>query len=131
MNPRRPRILLLDSDERNLIELQGELEDSGFDTTITWDGAEALQWLRARPFEILLIGDHPPELTASEILHEVQCSRMRVQCVILQRQRRPQPLPSDHFLSLGAQGVIESTSPAEVAQLLQELLVPQGATARA
>jgi CheY-like chemotaxis protein len=122
MNVPRTRILLLDSDERNLIELQGELEDCGFDTTITWDGAEALQLLNARPFDAMLIGDHPPEVTASEILREVQCRRMNVICVIM--QRREQPVSPDYF-SLGASGVIGSSTTAEMAQMLQEL-IPTG-----
>ena len=125
MNVPRTRILLLDSDERNLIELQGALEDCGFDTTITWDGAEALELLNTRPFEALLIGDHPPEVTASEILREVQCSRINVACVILQRGTKPF---TPDYVSLGANGVIESSSSLEMAQLLQDL-IPPGMTA--
>jgi CheY-like chemotaxis protein len=129
MSVPRTRVLLLDSDERNLIELQGELEDCGFDTTITWDGAEALQWLRDQPYDVLLVGDHPPEVTASELLREVQCSGINVQCVILQRGRsRFKP---DYFCSQGANGVIDSATPADIAQLLQEILVPGSTAARA
>jgi CheY-like chemotaxis protein len=129
MNVPRTRILLLDSDERNLIELQGELEDCGFDTTITWDGAEALQWLRSLPFDVLLIGDHPPEVTASELLREIQCSDITVQCVILQRGRNA--FKPEYFSSLGANGVIESSTPADIATLLQELIVSVPSVARA
>ncbi len=104
MHTRRNRILVLDIDEQILMELERLLENEGFDTTTTWDSAEALAQVRTRHFDLLLVGDHPPEISGSEMLRELQCSRVSVPCVILKTGSTP--FDPEYFYSLGASGVI-------------------------
>ena len=68
MDERLHRVLILDTDPDALITLQHRLEQAQIDTTITWDGVEACQLLGTAPFDLILIGDHPPELDAATIL---------------------------------------------------------------
>jgi len=64
MSKHKCKALILDSDPDALITLQRTLEDGGVDTTITRDDAEVRDSIRGRPFDVMLIGDHPPEIRA-------------------------------------------------------------------
>ncbi len=128
MNIRRNRVLVLAADEPMLIDLQETLEDWGFDTTTTWDQAEAMQLAGSRQFDLLLVEDHPPEVTASEILRELQCSRLSIPCAILQ-PRRKKTFDSEYFYSLGASGVISDWNPNDVGRWVQERFAARAATA--
>jgi DNA-binding response OmpR family regulator len=127
MNARRCRILLLESNEQTLIDLQQHLEDAGFDTTVTWDSPEALYLARSRQFDLLLVGDHPPEVVASEILRELQTRRVSIACAILQRQ--PGIFDAEYFYSLGAYGVIPGGKPIDVERWLLEHFSTRAAAA--
>jgi CheY-like chemotaxis protein len=65
------RVLILDTDPDTLIDLQHLLEQAEIDTAITWDELEACQLLEAKPFDLILIGSHPPELDAASILQDL------------------------------------------------------------
>lgn len=104
MTARRQCILVLASDEDLLIDLQRFLEDLGFDTSTTWDWSEALNLVRARHYDLLLIAEHPPEVSAAEFLRELQCGPGSVPCLVL--QRTPGPFSEQYFCSLGASGVV-------------------------
>jgi len=62
------RVLILDSDPETLINLQRVLEDSDIDATITWDCGEASQLVESVPYDLMLIGDHPPDVDAAAVL---------------------------------------------------------------
>jgi len=51
------KALILDSDSDALLTLQRTLENSGVDTTITWDNAEARNLIRDTPFTNLFSGE--------------------------------------------------------------------------
>ena len=71
MKKRPRRTLILDTDPDTLITLQHVLEDGDIDAIITWDEAEACQLLADAPFDLILIGDHPPELNAAAIIDDL------------------------------------------------------------
>ena len=127
MNVRRNHILLLDGDEQALFDLQQELEQDGFDVTATWDSAEALELAHSRQFDLLVVSDHPPQVTGSEILREVQCIRVDLPCVILQTGRNA--FDPEYFYSLGAAGVIATRRPSEIARWLRQRLGERAAAA--
>jgi DNA-binding response OmpR family regulator len=68
---KRHRALLLDTDPDILIMLQHALEESGVDASVTWDEMEACQLIKTVPVDLMLVGDHPPEVNAAAILHEL------------------------------------------------------------
>ncbi|MFB3814266.1 MAG: hypothetical protein ACE14L_09145 [Terriglobales bacterium] len=115
---RNRRILLLHTDEQVLMDLERTLEDMGVETATTWDVAEALKLAQARHFDLLLVGDHPPEISASEVLRELQCARAATPCVVLQGGR--QRFEPEYFYSLGASGVINTADPEAVAKWVKE-----------
>ena len=65
MKPKRLRILICDTDEETLIDLERMLEDAGFDTTTTWDAMDLVRLLEGNLFHLLIMGDHPPQMNAS------------------------------------------------------------------
>ena len=71
MDKRRHRTLILDTDPETLLTLQYVLEDEGIDATITWDVAEARQLLANALFDLILIGEQPPELSAAAIIDDL------------------------------------------------------------
>jgi len=71
MDKRRRRTLILDTDPDTLLTLQYLLEDEGIDATITWDVAEARRLLANALFDLILIGEHSPELNAAVIIDDL------------------------------------------------------------
>lgn len=104
MKVRPCRVLILDVDQDTLIRLEKALEDAGFDTTSTWDAAEARQLLASNYFDLLVVGDHPPEVDAGAILRDLRAQRNSCACFILEPTIRPSDL--ERFRSLGAICVI-------------------------
>ena len=98
------RTLILDTDPDTLIMLQHVLEDGGIDATITWDVAEACQLLANAPFDLILIGDHPPELNAASVLNHLSFRGMCPPVVILKRIVSEKD--AEYVYRFGAVGVV-------------------------
>lgn len=62
------RLLVADDDEGNRLMLQRRLERLGHQVTLAADGREALEQLRARSFDLLLLDIQMPELNGYEVL---------------------------------------------------------------
>jgi CheY-like chemotaxis protein len=67
MSGKRSKVLIVHIDEYALIGLEQMLEDLGFQTTTAWDSHEAVRLLHASSFDLVLIGDRPPVVNASEL----------------------------------------------------------------
>ena len=92
MDKRLHRTLILDTDPEMLITLQHLLEEAEIDATITWDEAEACQLIETAPFDLILIGDHPPELNAEAIVDDLS---LRGTCDLLPVFRTSPSMISD------------------------------------
>ena len=68
---KRCRILILDTDPDILITLQQVFEEANIDATVTWDKMEACRLIETAPFDLVMIGDHPPELNPAAILDDL------------------------------------------------------------
>ncbi len=64
----KPKVLVLDNDESTLIALERLLGDAGLDATTTWDQSEAISLLGRNSFDLLVIGQHPPEVNCGQVL---------------------------------------------------------------
>jgi CheY-like chemotaxis protein len=118
MDEQRYRVLILDADEDTLITLQHVLEDAGVDTTITWDENEARQLVERTPFDLIVLGDHPPEIKADTILRDFNLHNAFHPCLIL----REIVFESDieYFRQLGALAVIPKRDPTEVLEQVRK-----------
>jgi CheY-like chemotaxis protein len=117
------RVLILDSDPDTLITLQQLLEDAGVDATITWDEAEARQLVASQVFDLVLLGDHPPELNAALLLGAVSTHGASYPSLIL----RDNVLEKDIelFRGLGAVGVVPKRDPLGVLEEVRKVLAPR------
>lgn len=104
MSEHKCKALILDSDPDALLALQRTFENGGIDTTITWNDAEARNLVRSAPFDVMLIGDHPPEIRAENTIRDFRHQGTKSPCLIL---RTTGPVVSGEPLQkLGVVGVL-------------------------
>lgn len=123
MSERPSKILIVDYDPDVLTRLQHVFEDAGIDTTITWDGLEARELARVKTFDLILIGNRHPELSAKTFLHALQPTARA--CLLLGAReasvKRAKPLRR-----LGISGVVPKRDAKRVLQLVQQHLRSEG-----
>jgi len=117
------RVLILDSDADTLITLQHFLEDAGLDVTITWDEAEARQLVESEFFDLILLGDHPPELDAAMLLRAVSTQGASYPSLILRGNVLEKDI--EQFRGLGAVGVVPKRDPFVVLEEVRKTLAPR------
>jgi CheY-like chemotaxis protein len=59
---RNQRILIVDNDEKESNRLEAMLQGAGYDTITTWSGVEALELLKSRKIDILLLSSYLPDM---------------------------------------------------------------------
>lgn len=123
MSSSRRHLLILDLDESILLALQQVLEDAGFDTTITWDENEARHLVQRKPYDLIVVGEHPPELMADTVLRDFSQQGNRLPCLILGRKGPETAL--QHLSEIGVIGVIPKREPLTVLeQVCKYLMAP-------
>jgi DNA-binding response OmpR family regulator len=122
MDKRLRRTLILDTDPDTLITLQHVLEEAEIDVTITWDEAEACQLIETAPFDLILIGDQPPELNAAAIVDNLGLRGTCPPVLILRGIFSEKD--AEHFRRLGAVGVIAKRDPLAVLERVTKALAP-------
>jgi len=126
---RLPRVLILDTDPHTLITLQHALEKAEIDTTITWDEAEACQLLETSHFDLILVGDHPPELDAAAIVDDLSF-RGTCPSVLILRTVISEKV-AEGFRRLGAIGVVPKLDLLAVLDQVTKTLAPMQFKAKA
>ena len=116
------RALLLDTDPDTLITLQHVLEEADIDATVTWDEMEAWQLIEATPFDLILVGDHPPELNAATILDDLSLRGTCPPVLILRGIFGAKD--AEYFRRLGAIGVVPKREALTVLEHVTRALAP-------
>ena len=119
---KRRRTLILDTDPDALITLQHVLEEADVDATVTWDEVEAIRLIETAPFDLLLIGDHPPELNAAAILEDLSLRGTCPPVLILRGLFGEKD--AEYFRRLGAIGVVPKHNPLAVLEHVTKALAP-------
>jgi DNA-binding response OmpR family regulator len=119
---KRRRALLLDTDPDTLITLQHALEEADIDATVTWDEMEACQLIEATPFDLILVGDHPPELNAAVILDDLSLRGTCPPVLILRGVFGEKD--AEYFRRLGAIGVVPKRDAQAVLEHVTRVLAP-------
>ena len=112
MREHKCKALILDSDADTLITLQRTLENGGVDTTITWDNSEARNLVRTTPFDVMLIGDHPPDISAESTVRDFRLRGALSPCLILRTTARE--ISAERLQRLGVVGVLPKRDPNRV-----------------
>jgi DNA-binding response OmpR family regulator len=122
MNERIYRVLILDTEPDRLLALQQLLEEANLDATITWNEEEVYQLLGRSSFDLVLIGDHPPELDAAAILQDLSLRGTCPPALIL-RDAVPER-ERDYFRRIGATEVLPKRDLVAISELVTKLVAP-------
>jgi DNA-binding NtrC family response regulator len=87
MEAQRKRVLIVHADEYALISLEQSLENSGFSTTTAWSVPEAAGFLLSYPFDLIVVGNRPPALSATDLLAMASPWNAGTKFVVLQGGR--------------------------------------------
>jgi len=119
MSEQKCKALILDSDPDALITLQRTLENGGVDTTITWDNHEARNLVRTTPFDVMLIGDHPPEISVENTVRDLRLDGALSPCLVLQTTVAGK-MRAERLRQLGVAGVLPKRDPERVLEEVQK-----------
>jgi DNA-binding response OmpR family regulator len=98
------------------------LEEADVDATVTWDEMEAIRLIETAPFDLLLIGDHPPELNAAAILDDLSLRGTCPPVLILRGLFGEKD--AEYFRRLGAIGAVPKRNPLAVLEHVTKALAP-------
>lgn len=116
-------ILIVDDDEHVLMALEALFESEGYVTTTAWSGHEALDLLRSRSFDLVLVDDYLPDLNSADILGQIQS--MEIQPLVIIMQAKPTPGALRRFVALGACDVVGKWMPRhEISQAVRTCFAP-------
>lgn len=117
----RSRILIVDNDEKVLIELERALEQEGYETETAWNLPEGLDVLADGRFHLLLVGDHPPELNCERVLRVLAREGVDVPVIVMHTKPR-HPFAEAFIAHLGAAGVVCKWNQREVVETVQRCI---------
>jgi two-component system, NtrC family, response regulator HydG len=83
MAPQRPRLLVVD-DDRAILTLVGTIAlNQGFDVATTVDGADAMNQLKHRPADLVLLDLRMPGVTGLDVLRSIRAINPRSKVVLM------------------------------------------------
>jgi DNA-binding response OmpR family regulator len=129
MNGPKKHILIADSDERALIELEQLLEDEGFDTTTAWNTSDTVNLIGQKEFDLLLVADHPPEVNCEVVLRLRRDKGAKVPVVVLETSPR-HPFAEPYLVTLGADSFVQKWQKGDVKSVVHELLDFRGGASK-
>jgi CheY-like chemotaxis protein/anti-sigma regulatory factor (Ser/Thr protein kinase) len=86
------KVLVVDDDRATRHILRKVLTDDGFETTVAKDGVEALQALRGRRFDLLLLDVWMPRMNGLELLARLRTRKSKPRVVVMTSDDAPQTL---------------------------------------
>ncbi len=117
----RKRILIVDNDESVLITLERVLEEQGYETTTAWELTEAFKLMNDTNFDVLVVGDHPPDLNCERLLKRLRTAQSWTPCVVMHSAAR-HPFSVQYLQYLGAHGVACKWNEQEVLEEVQKCI---------
>jgi CheY-like chemotaxis protein/anti-sigma regulatory factor (Ser/Thr protein kinase) len=86
------KILVVDDDKATRHVLQGVLKNAGFSTSVAKDGVEALNALRTRRFDLLLLDVWMPRMNGLDLLAKLRDVKTRPRVVVMTSDDAPETL---------------------------------------
>ncbi|MFH0999567.1 MAG: response regulator, partial [Bacteroidota bacterium] len=74
MNKKTPKILIVDDNPKNMQVLAGFLTESGYELEYSLNGMQALQWVGAEDFDLILLDIMMPEMDGFEVCEKIKSS---------------------------------------------------------
>lgn len=86
---RNKRVLIVDNDEEESRTLGVMLQRAGYDSTTTWSGLEALELLKSREYNILLVSSYLPDLYVGDFFERLSRLPSQPCSIVMQEGRTP------------------------------------------
>ncbi|MGE3707418.1 MAG: putative bifunctional diguanylate cyclase/phosphodiesterase [Vicinamibacterales bacterium] len=122
--PILPTLLVVDDDEFNRDMLARRLNLHGYETTTAASGAEALQLIRSRPFDAVLLDVQMPGMSGYDVLRDVRRDRSSGELPVLMVTAKDRSEDIVEALALGANDFIGKPVdlPVALARIRTQLL---------
>jgi two-component system, sensor histidine kinase len=128
---KKNRVLIVDGDEHTLIALERLLEDEGIETATTWSAREALEFMVADAFDVLVMGDNLPDLSCEQLLREIQRQGWAASILVME-STGSRTSSDEYFGSLGASATVRKRELGKLLECVKALAASQmGKRARA
>ena len=85
------KILIVDDDERVLIELERLLEGEGYSTATAWGGRQALELSERSRFDLVLVDEHVGDLEPTALLEGLRRRQPRAFQILMHTRRGQKP----------------------------------------
>lgn len=109
------RLLIVDNDDRVVNSLETMFKAEGVDTRSTWSAREALELVRACPFDVVLVGDYLPDFHYGEFLKRAG-QQSTATHIVLMHTGKPPATGMRRRSALGAVAVVDKTDPEQIRQ---------------
>jgi len=109
-------LLVVDDDEMNRDMLSQRLKRNGYDVVVAADGGSALQWIRDRRFDLILLDVMMPGLNGMEVLAKLRETHSAIDLPIIMATARGESEEVVKALRLGANDYV--TKPLDFAVVL-------------
>ena|SRR5579884_2924564 len=123
MREARKHILIADTDEEILINLERILQDEGYETATAWSTEQVLKLVESTNVDLILVSEHPPELSCKQVLSFLQHGTANPPCIVMQSAVR-HPFAEQHLLSMGAKATVNKWRNHEVIDAVRSHVTP-------
>ena len=89
-------ILIVDDDERVLMDLEHALEGEGYTTATAWSGEEALRLSGIGKFHLFLVDEHLSDVSSSLLAKKLQQLQPAVPLLFMSGSAEKKATPSDY-----------------------------------
>jgi CheY-like chemotaxis protein len=113
----RSCVLIVENDDHALALLETLVRREGFDARTTWSGHEALALIESRPFSVVLVDSHLPDLYYGEFLKKAS-RQMRHPYIAVMQKGKPLPGAVRRHKALGATTVVDKHDAEQIRHVL-------------
>jgi DNA-binding response OmpR family regulator len=110
-------ILIADDDSVICGGLSEALKDEGYETVTAENGEDALELLKARRFDLLLLDLKMPRINGFEVLKKLEDEKMAIKTVVLTGNLLGNSLSDEHYRILGLASNV-MTKPFDMEELM-------------
>ena len=110
-------ILIADDDSVICGGLSEALKDEGYETVTAENGEDALELLKARRFDLLLLDLKMPRINGVEVLKKLEDEKMAIKTVVLTGNLLGNSLSDEHYRILGLASNV-MTKPFDMEELM-------------
>ena len=114
MGDRGNRLLIVDDNQMDRVKLMRILEGEGHSVSVAGDGRQALEMLRAQPFDLILLDIAMPEMDGYQMLHALKADGALQNTPVIAISAMDESNIAAKCADLGAEDYISKSSDPEL-----------------